>query len=628
MDPVINSLVQSPLVRVMSTVPSKATSFVHGVRDNVPPFSYEKVVVQPWNSPSTTTQAESFRFKIPRRGNLNRAYLRIKTINQVPDHTQTEVFVNDYEGPGLFDWLHQDDKPTNSSYDTLRGKIRIPWFHNIQDALPLRLSNPHGGGGGIMFNIEEAIHPNTESPFGPPTNEAAYIAARTEIISPDSYMGRVSNAWNVINVLDNMVLKTNGKTIETIPGETIPAEVVKMPAGLRDFYIRGMVGWALGDFTGRVKKEPDFSQPWDPSSCHRDCYGRLIPTPNDTETVARGRGRQPAILQNQHVNFIVPVTLSSLKNMTKNYQTSFVEDLELDVTMKELARGFNEFTSGIDLTSHHEVELVLIYHTWHDNIENAIRNSNYSRGVPASIYSSDWVKCGPTVSPLNNTDTISIPIKSSHLITELLIVSRCKKATIDNLEAMDIRKSDYVMFYDREHTYKIELVGSGTTIWEGSSMELKGPDSADYDLTDRRLTGGDCAYSGLSRRDPGRTQYGRRETNREYDQVNTQMLNIRNVTQCGVDYSFGDNMVMMRFGLQTTDEFYTGGLALQTITEPTIKITPPEPEIVDYGTPDDHIEHTHTGWFDRGVEFQLYVKHSNLIRIDSDTGTITKTLST
>jgi len=84
-------------------------------------------------------------------------------------------------------------------------------------------------------------------------------------------------------------------------------------------------------------------------------------------------------------------------------------------------------------------------------------------------------------------------------------------------------------------------------------------------------------------------------------------------TQCGVDYSFGDNMAILRFGFQTSDEFYSGGVALQTISNPTIEITP-------------HTNASSEGWVDREVEFDVYVKHANLVRIDSDTGAVTRTL--
>lgn len=611
MDPVINSLVQSPLVRSMSTVPSKSTSFVHGVRDNVPPFSLQKVVVQPWNNPSSTSQDQIHKFRIPQFGTLNRAYLRIKTVNQVPTAANTKIDEADY---GTLHDRTDDSTPVDSNYDALKAKVRIPWHHEIQSSVQYKKKNPFGGGGSVVVNPVEYIDPETQTVLGVGTD--LDFAARTEIVAPENYMGRQSNAWNVINILDEIRLTTNGKLIETVYGETIPAEVIKMPQGLRDFYVRGMVGWAAGNADGTVKAEPDYRNAWDPTACHRDAYGRL--STHESQPYASAEG-QVSLLMNQHAHFIVPVTLSSLKMLSKNYQTRFVEDLELEVTTKALARGFNEFTSGVDLTSHHEVELVLLYHNWHDNIENSIRNNNYKRGVPASVYSTNWVRAAITAKVTDDTLPISIPLTSRNLVTELLIVARSKanNAPIENLKR---RKSDYTIFDHSTLEYTVELTGSGKTIWSGSSHELLGPDTADYDLNDRRLAGGDAAYGGMPNLMASRVTAGRAVENTTFlNGTSTTLTNQQSVTQCGVDFSFGDNMAVMRFGFQTTDEFYSGGIALQTISNPTIRITPRAPQT---GT----VFGDQQKWTVHELEFDVYVKHANLVRIDSDTGAVTRTL--
>jgi len=81
-------------------------------------------------------------------------------------------------------------------------------------------------------------------------------------------------------------------------------------------------------------------------------------------------------------------------------------------------------------------------------------------------------------------------------------------------------------------------------------------------------------------------------------------------SQSGVDLSFGDNFCTMRFGFQTSDEYYTGGLALQTISNPSLIITPTNA----------------SSWDGADVEFNVYVKHALMVRIDSGTGAITRTL--
>ena len=612
MDPVINSLVQSPLVRSMSTVPSKASSFVHGVRDNVPPFSYQKVVVQAWNNPSTTTQDQSHKFRIPQFGTLNRAYLRIKTVNQVPtDEVSTQIIEADYGTLFSANAADAGVLPTNSNYDIIKNKVRIPWIHSTQKKTPVDKNHPFGGGGSLgIYNTAITDPVDREQMNDSGTGHERNYSAEGSITQPDAFMGKSSNAWNVINVLDEMRLTTNGKLIETVYGETIPAEVVKMPQGLRDFYLRGMVGWSRGDVAGAYSDSFGDPRPWDPSACHRDAYGRL-----STAGYLTGSG-QRVVNMNQHAEFIVPVTLSSLKTLSKNYQTRFVEDLELEVKMKELGRGFNEFTAGNDLTRHHDVELVLIYHNWHDNIENTIRNSNYKRGVPASVYSTNWVRAATSAKAVSDTSALSIPITSRNLVTELLIVARAKSAGASLLvEALKRRKSDYVVNLMGEFNYKVEFKGSGKTIWSGDSRELLGPDTSDYDLSERRLSGGDCAYGGQARISSGVPFSMDEDNGTEATYATTMKMAYNNnvATQCGVDYSFGDNMAILRFGFQTSDEFYSGGVALQTISNPTIEITP-------------YANASSEGWVDREVEFDVYVKHANLVRIDSDTGAVTRTL--
>lgn len=605
MDPVINSLVQSPLVRSMSTVPSKASSFVHGVRDNVPPFSYQKVVVQAWNNPSTTSQEQSHKFRIPQFGTLNRAYLRIQTVNQIPtSYGATRIDESDY------DTLHaagSSDAVDNAATDTLKAKHRLPWVHHSQVTTAATKGLPFGGGGTSLVTADSLIDPETRTKFAIASD--TQFASPCRLIEPDARSGKASNAWNVVNILDEIRLTTNGKLIETVYGETIPAEVVKMPAGLRDFYIRGMLGYANGDSDGLPISTPTYSEPWDPSACHRDLYGRYS-TGQYLNNLSPAKN-----LLNQHAAFICPVPLSSLKSLPKNYQTRFVEDLELEVKTKDLARGFNEFSAGTDLTKHHKVELVLIYHNWHDNIENTIRNSNYKRGVPASIYSTNWVRAAVTAKVTDATATLSIPLTARNLVTEMVIVARSKKTgtNLSGVDALTYRKSDYTMFYNRDFVYDLEFVGSGKTIWSATNKELQGPDTADYDLVERRLTGGDSAFGGLSRISMGLDSKHGPSQAKYFDGGQIMVNMVGDYTHGGVDYSFGDNMAIMRFGFQTSDEFYSGGIALQTISNPTLKITPRNTE-----QPDNFLT--------MGVEFDVYVKHANLVRIDSDTGAVSRTL--
>jgi hypothetical protein len=592
MDPVLNAQVQSPFVRTLSSIPTKTSSYVHGIPDNVPPFSYNKIEVQPYTDNSTTKQELTHKFRIPQGGILNRAYLKIRTKNYEPSANIVEAHY-----AGLY--LEGTNNPTvEADYTTLKGITRFPWGHNSQVGSVPSENIPFGSGGAALISYRSCVDPANGTIYGGAQDNDEYGSNLLQY-DPEQRRGSVSNGWNVVNVLESMQLTSNGKVIESIPGECIPAEVVKMEPQLRDFYTKGMVGYAAGDDFAEQTAAGDERMLWDPSMCCRDISGRLA-----TDVTF---GRQKYLLQNSHVDFTVPVPLSSLRQLGKNYDTKFVEDMELSVSMKEMERGFNETTFGVN-TKSHTLTLVLTYHNFHDQIYDSIRNSNFKRGVPASIYSHDWELAGKG-SWVNNSTSLNIEVKSRKLVTELLIVGKQGQIpqwrTIPSLAKL---KSDYT-FPEYNTNYSVQLQGSGRTIVDSTARLLQGPDSADYDLDTRRLMGQGPAHGGRSNVTTA-TVVNNDEYGVNVSPVDVHKISGTGITQEGVDVSFGDNFCVMRFGFQTSDEYYSGGLALQTISNPTLIITPP----------------TSTYWNDSLVEFNVYVKHALMVRIDSGTGAITRTL--
>lgn len=69
MDIVINSNVQSPLVRTLSATQGKSASFTHHIKDNVPPVSFTKIVLSP-DGGAAGTYNRNYKFKIPQYGYL------------------------------------------------------------------------------------------------------------------------------------------------------------------------------------------------------------------------------------------------------------------------------------------------------------------------------------------------------------------------------------------------------------------------------------------------------------------------------------------------------------------------------------------------------------------------------
>jgi hypothetical protein len=173
---------------------------------------------------------------------------------------------------------------------------------------------------------------------------------------------------------------------------------------------------------------------------------------------------------------------------------------------------------------------------------------------------------------------------------------------------MESLKSDYT-FPAQNCSFKVELQGSGRTIVDSTNLLLQGPDSADYDLETRRLIGQGVSHGGRSQLVQS-ASYLPNTLQGKITASGATRMKAGAFSQSGVDLSFGDNFCTMRFGFQTSDEYYTGGLALQTISNPSLIITPTNA----------------ASWDGSDVEFNVYVKHALMVRIDSGTGAITRTL--
>lgn len=77
MDLVINSQIQSPLVRTLARTKGKSQSFTHNIPDNVPPCSFSKIVIAPQNG--TTKFGSTYKLKIPQYGYLRDVILKYTT---------------------------------------------------------------------------------------------------------------------------------------------------------------------------------------------------------------------------------------------------------------------------------------------------------------------------------------------------------------------------------------------------------------------------------------------------------------------------------------------------------------------------------------------------------------------
>jgi hypothetical protein len=503
MDPWINSLVQSPLVRSLNTVPSRMSSFAYGVRDNVPPFSFAKEVVDRksggealgWSPAAAkpSTLETKFDFDIPESGLLNRMYLRVRMYSQTLNPGTVR--------PAL---EHADDEDK------------------------------------FMHKLERDAR---------------------------------SNSMNFASILNSVTLRTTGnKQIQTLYPTAIAAEVQKMPSAQRDFWFQCLNGFA-------ASQVPEFTYLYNP-------YAEAVSTQNFNDVSTESSIHQTA-------DFLIPLPFAVLDQLKDNFQTRFVDDMNVSVELKDdPALTSHANTSG---TSAFRCSLVCLYHNFHDVIENSIRDQNFKRGFPASVYSHNYVRESQSSA---SGKKLTFRLRNSNLISEMYCALKCVPGSSLKLHTSALPPRDGTI-----GPFKFTLYGSGRQLWQAYSWELAGPDTADYQLADAHAYGEDLSRAVVSRRvSKASLPYGNAEFGKGYLDI--------------VSLGF-EQLHCLRFGFQAHDTFYTGGLALQTISNPTLEIESLGTEAAPWDAP---------GANDQKYGMDVILKSCQMLRIDSDTGVITTTL--
>lgn len=120
MDVVINSQIQSPLVRTLARTKGKSQSFTHSIPDNVPPCSFSKIVLSAQNS-GETQLGRNYKIKIPQYGYLRDAILKY-TVQEAPiDSTVASIAKSLYEKHNFF----LDDVQIRGTYAGAVGKTSL-----------------------------------------------------------------------------------------------------------------------------------------------------------------------------------------------------------------------------------------------------------------------------------------------------------------------------------------------------------------------------------------------------------------------------------------------------------------------------------------------------------------------
>ena len=90
MDVVINSQIQSPLVRTLARTKGKSQSFTHNIADNVAPCSFTKIQLTSQNQ-GETQFGRNYKLKIPQYGYLRDVILKYTTQENTIDAKVIEV---------------------------------------------------------------------------------------------------------------------------------------------------------------------------------------------------------------------------------------------------------------------------------------------------------------------------------------------------------------------------------------------------------------------------------------------------------------------------------------------------------------------------------------------------------
>ena len=443
-DSVIQSLIQSPYVRTLASIPTKSEKLVHGIQDNVPPFSRRRVYVSPSLGQNTFGP---FRFEIPRAGLLDQMSLRVRM-----KHNKGAV-------PGSLEEIYD-----NALY-----------FSNCVDAIELYSKNR------FIERVEgRAIH--WENLLHTSSDESIYTGSYLDV---DAF--------------------TN------ISPHTTP---IALPDAVSNESARAYLSTY-----DEVQKEH---------------WNGLFP------------------------EFHFPIPFACFSNMKKNFQTYFVENLSIVVSM----RSDPFFHDTISAYNKYFMELTCDYHQYHPNVETVIRNANYKQGIPATLPWYDWIRFQHKLVDSDSVKTYNL--ESDALISEILIIPTVLKA------ALRIYQSYYVV-----------ITANSQVIHECTVGDAIG------------VLGSDRTVDGVSK---------------------TQSVK-------ALSSPYSRCYIPIVFGLYRSHDHFSGGLSLANLTNPRIHIYPNRAVYLGLSPSINSVTQ-----FIAALDFEIVAKRHYLLRVDSDTGVITRTI--
>ena len=674
MDVVINSNIQSPLVRTLARTKGKSESFTNKLKDNVPPVSFSKIELAP-DGGSVASYNQTYKFRIPQYG-----YLR----NFILKFSATELPIS----ATLMNTINTEYLKLSDSFKSLVGVERTPagaaaprtqaWmWHGLV---------PPGEG---RYQRSDEFDPWAAMWYrivgGEYIGDIATAAGGTipavggARITPFRYRGRD----NIKHANDSLYtpyevenLAREGPIYDIVAG-VLQSTAVE-DSGLQLHKLVGNREASTWDWCSQANLSKHLGALF-PETITLTTHNRPIQTIYPLETLARiyrmpldmkkrylamirphitaspGTGSQePAHISNLRTeadlfgtdrswSCYFPCFFSFFEDTSMNLDTRFVENLEVDVKIRAQsdiywvadissvasppmyvgretlnANSANTVNSMFESANWRQTEPVIgttftlealaYFHNFHDTTSQAIRDANYKPNIPANLltyntYFENPVQLSEAV--VRAGGTVNVSLSCNNLAFGITFMVRRRANAADGLQTA---------FVDRTQTIPIKsvtLTGSGQQLYKATGAEALLVDSWDHPLSSMKNGQGLTNTTGVYA-DNHASYYAESK-----------------------DFSETFFSYYIPFGFSQDMTYNSGSLALQTINNPTLTIelhalegwVLNDENMGQYLKPFTNNMDGHTAKIsDNDFEILVYEGFWQMTRIDSNTGSITKSL--
>lgn len=677
MDVVINSNIQSPLVRTLARTKGKSESFTNKLKDNVPPVSFSKIELAP-DGGSVASYNQTYKFRLPQYGYLRNFILKfsatelpisatlMSTINTqyltLPDSYKSLVGVERtpagaaaprtqawmWHGlvpPGEGKYQRTDEfDPWASMWYRIVGGENIGTFDGTGagDTIPAvggaritpfryrgRDSTSHANS--VLYTPYEVENLAREGPIYDIVAGVLQSAAVEDsglqyhkVFAGDT---RQAGTWdwcsqaNLSKHLgalfpESVTLTTHNRPIQTIyPLETL-ARIYRMPLDMKKRYL-AMIRPHITASPGTGSQETAFT--------------------------TNVRSEESLYGTNRSWSCYFPCLFSFFEDTSMNLDTRFVENLEVDVKIRPRAdiywSGDISAVAAPNMTTGREtlnanaagnirsmfesanwrqteevigttftLEALAYYHNFHDTTSQAIRDANYKPNIPANLltyntYAENPVQLAAAV--FRGGGTVNISLSCNNLVFGITFMVRRRIKSAQPLQQA---------FVDHTQTLPIKSVtlsGSGQQLYKASGQEALLVDSWDHPLSSMKNGQGLTNTTGLYA-DNHASYYAQSK-----------------------EFSETFFAYYIPFGFSQDMTYNSGALALQTINNPTLTIEMHELDgwvlndenMGQYLQPmTNNTSGNVANALDNDFEVVVYENFWQMTRIDSNTGSITKSL--